>query len=158
MNMAWLPYQPLGKETPLINGDCLIRAISKWRFSQLAPFESWTSGIYFAANMSLEEHIFPANKTHCILNYFRNHNCKVKHVTSRRTVSSIAKANQEPIMILTKDHIVFGVGGNFYDSWDSSRTVVKHIIFLKDYSEVREVEFEDWENANKSIDIRGMMD
>lgn len=53
---------------------------------------------------------------------------------------------------------MFGVGGNFYDSWDSSRTVVKHIIFLKDYSEVREVDFEDWEEGNKSIDIRGMMD
>lgn len=133
--MAWVYYQPLEGQKPTINADCLIRAISKWQGKDYDPIVAWQRAVYFAARMSYEEHIFPPNKTACILNYFKHHNCEVQHMNARRTVGTIAKNNHEPALITTKDHIVFANNGNFYDSWDSGRTVVHDVIYLKDFDE-----------------------
>lgn len=129
--MARIPYQPLTGQKPVHNADCLVRAISAWLYDESVL--GWQKAVCFAAKMSMEEHIFPPNRGDCITNYFRHHGCKVKSLDKRRTVGSIAKANTQPILITTKDHIVFAKNGHFYDSWDSSRTIVREIIFLDTY-------------------------
>lgn len=135
--MVYVHYQPLNGQKPTINEDCLIRAISRWLFipNEKSFLFAWQSAVYFAARMSYEEHMFPANMQACITSYFEHHGCEIKTLERRRTVASIAKDLHEPAFLIVADHIVFAKDGKYYDSWDSGRKVVKKIIFLKDYKE-----------------------
>lgn len=134
--MSFIKYQPLeGFKPDIQNEDCLVRAISRWRYSSLAPLDAWEQALYFTNNICIETRVFPANLDYAICEYFKQHGCVVREVERRRTISSIAKSGRKPMFLITKNHIVFCSEGHFYDSWDSGRHVVKKIIFLEDYFE-----------------------
>lgn len=130
--MAYVKYQPLGEDAPLYNEDCLIRAISKWRYFDKG-IESWDFAIAFAAKMSLETRVFPPNIDKTICRYFGNHGCKVVHLTKQQSINTRANQAVKPCFLMTRDHVVYAQAGKYYDSWVSGNRKVKTIIYLDDF-------------------------
>lgn len=131
--MAYVKYQPLEERNPLYNEDCLVRAVSKWKFD--GQEMAWEKALRWVCMISYETKMFPPNITSAINEFFDNHGCKSEIMVGKATVATIAKQIHEPAFLIVKDHIVFCNNGRYFDSWNSGRKHVKQIIYLKGFKD-----------------------